>query len=61
MMFTSQNQIKIVDRIDHLAKTLTPEQIEAVLQGENADQILEALSLEDLENTYLYPVSYTHL
>ncbi|HHF2973032.1 TPA: hypothetical protein ACPJ0I_003996 [Vibrio diabolicus] len=54
MMFTSQNQIKIVDRIDHLAKKLTPEQIEAVLQGKNADQILEALSLEDLENTYLY-------
>lgn len=52
-MFNSQNQIKIVDRIDHLAKSLTAEEIEALYQSES-DLMLESVSLEDLENTLLF-------
>ncbi|WP_432773872.1 hypothetical protein [Vibrio parahaemolyticus] len=54
MMFTSTEQIKVVDRIDHLAKTLTPEQIEALYQAENGELLLESVTLEDLENTLLF-------
>ncbi|HCG7330463.1 TPA: hypothetical protein NJ407_004075 [Vibrio parahaemolyticus] len=53
-MFTSQTQIKVVDRIDHLAKSLTEEQIEALYQCEKSELMLESVTLEDLENTLLF-------
>ncbi|UTZ44617.1 hypothetical protein [Vibrio campbellii] len=53
-MFASQNQIKVVDRIDHLAKSITAEQIEALYQCEKSELMLESVTLEELENTLLF-------
>lgn len=53
-MFNRQTQIKVVDRIDHLSKSLTAEQIEALYQCEKSDLMLESVTLEELENTLLF-------
>lgn len=53
-MFNRQTQIKVVDRIDHLSKSLTAEQVEALYQCEKSDLMLESVTLEELENTLLF-------
>ncbi len=53
-MFTSREQIRVVERIDHLAQKLTPEQIEELYKSEQGDLMLESVTLEELENTLLF-------
>ena len=53
-MFNRQTQIKVVDRIDQLSKSLTAEQIEALYQCEKSALMLESVTLEELENTLLF-------
>lgn len=56
-MFKRHNQINVVDRIEHFASALTTEQIESLYVGEQADLMLESVTLEDLENTLLFQCS----
>lgn len=50
-MYGYLNQIKITNRIDHLAKQLKEDAIQEAL---DCDLVLESVTLEDLENTYLF-------
>lgn len=52
-MFDSVKRIKIQERIDHFAKPLTQAQAQTLHSEVEHDLMLESVTLEDLENTYL--------
>ena len=52
-MFSLQQSINIVDKIDHMVGAPLTEQLDALYKGECSELILESSSLEDIENTLL--------
>lgn len=52
-MFLQTNQIRVVDRVDHFAKSLSEEAVSAIFQADEHQLMLESVEVADIEQAYL--------
>lgn len=57
-MFLPCHEIKIIERIDHLAKPIDGAALSALYEGEEGELMLEAVSMEDMDAKYLSDMDY---
>lgn len=57
--FNRYRAIRVVNKIDHMAKGIPDEVFESLQEGELADLLLESVTLEDIENTLCFGMATT--